>query len=231
MDGKNRPLIRFLCLITTDKLAKHALELFDEEGIALKYGLLAEGTASSELLDMMGLGSTEKRLLVSTLTKGKADSMLLKLSERLQLMNANSGIAFTIPINGLNNLMLKLVTHGDGKEALQEQKNDAKGDVDNMSDKKHALIAALINRGFSAEVMVAAREAGAGGGTVLHSRQIINEESASIWGIGLQEEKEILLIISDSEHRLDIMKAISEKYGSHSKAEGMVVSLPIDSVM
>lgn len=47
----------------------------------------------------------------------------------------------------------------------------------------------------------------------------------------MQEEKEILLILSDSENKVNIMKAISEKYGTHSEANGLVVSLPIDSVM
>ena len=43
-----------------------------------------------------------------------------------------------------------------------------------MNEVSHALIVATVNRGYSAEVMSAAKEAGAGGGTVVHSRQIGN---------------------------------------------------------
>ena len=39
------------------------------------------------------------------------------------------------------------------------------------------------------------------------------------------------MIVADNEHKLDIMKAISEKCGMHSEAKGMVVSLPIDNVV
>ena len=232
MEGAKRPLIRFLGLIMTEKLSNMAIELFEEEGVALKHGLLAEGTASSEILDMMGLGSTEKRFLATVLPKKSADKMLGRLNEKLELRSVNSGIAFSIPVNGLNSMLLKIVSYG--KEELSgpaEEECEKKGENENMSERKHVLIAALINRGFSSDVMVAAREVGAGGGTVLHSRQIISEETAGLWGIGIQEEKEILLIISDSEHKMDIMKAISEKCGIHSEAGGMVMSLPIDTVI
>ena len=100
-----------------------------------------------------------------------------------------------------------------------------------MSDTKYALIVATVNIGYSGDVMDAAREAGASGGTVIHSRWIGNQEAAVSWGLSMQEEKEIVLILSDTDKKVEIMSAISEKCGMRSEAKGIVLSLPIDAVM
>ncbi|MBE6718081.1 MAG: transposase [Ruminococcaceae bacterium] len=229
---EKNPSVRVLVLITTDKLAKKAADIFDNAHIPIQYGAIAEGTASSEILDMLGLGSTEKRLFISMLPKMVADNMLRKLHNELGMNNVNSGIAFTIAMTGANNLLLRLITKiSENEEGEAEIENIGKGDDVEMEEKKSVLIAAVMNRGFSSDVMIAAREAGARGGTVVHARQLINEETAGFWGVNINEEKEILLIISDIENKVNIMKAISDRFGMQSEAKGNVISLPIDCVM
>ena len=79
--------------------------------------------------------------------------------------------------------------------------------------------------------MNAAREAGAGGGTVLHSRSGGKENMMSVWGLGVQEERELVLIVADNENKAQIMQEISSKCGVNSEAKGLVISLPIDGVV
>ena len=225
MDKKKSPSVRTMVLITTEKSAVKAAEMFKEGGLPIQYSMMAQGTASSEILDMLGLGSTEKRMLVTMLSKKEADGMLLKLHDELSLSKANGGIGFTLPISGANNLLIKMLIDRDGFE--EERKEEEK----NMNDNSHTLIAAVLNRGFSAEVMTVAREAGARGGTIVHTRQLVDEDTSGFWGVSMQEEKEMLLIITEVEKKLGIMKAISEKFGLHSEAKGVIVSMPIDSVM
>ncbi len=220
--------IRALVLITTEKLSKKAIEIYKECGLPIQYSVLAEGTASSEILDMLGLGSTEKKLLISVIPKVYADKMLQKLHSELVMNSVNTGIAFTIPLTGANSLFLKLIVKD---YVIDEQNGKEKGESSNMNTNNYSLVAAIVNRGFSSDVMTVAREAGAGGGTVIHSRELINEESANFWGANMQEEKEILLILTKPEDKVNIMKAISENYGTRSEANGLVISLPIDSVM
>lgn len=100
-----------------------------------------------------------------------------------------------------------------------------------MEEAKNVLIAAIVNQGYSEAVMDAARANGAGGGTVLHSRSVSNEQIMSFWGLGVQEEKEIVLIVSENENKLKIMQSISEKCGVRSEAKGIIVSIPIDNVI
>lgn len=221
------PSFRLLMLITTPKLAERAAEVFRKGAIPIQYRLNAEGTASTEIMDVLGLGSIDKRVLVSIMPKRFSDMMLEKLHSELKMNTVNSGIAFTIPLTGANNLMLRMLVQANGGKQTWDERKD---EID-MTETKHVLIAAIVNRGFSGNVMNAAREAGAVGGTIMHSRQIGNEEALGFWGLSVQDEKEIVLILSDIENKVGIMQKISTHCGLNSDAQGIVMSLPIDSVI
>ena len=85
MENKKKVSFQMLMLITTPKLAERAEEMFREDRLPLLYRFKAEGTVSSEIMNMLGLDSVEKRVLVSALPKMMADVMLekLKIGKRL----------------------------------------------------------------------------------------------------------------------------------------------------
>lgn len=215
---------QLLILIATPKLADRAADLFLKSALPIEYRLNGEGTASSEIMDTLGLGTSDKGILLSTVPQSFGQSMLELLHTKLRLDAVNSGIAFTIPLTGVSKLLLRMMD--------QTAKDTDNGkDEQSMPNSKYVLISAIVNRGFGGEVMDAARAAGAGGGTVLHSRSIGSEDAKSFWGLSTQEEKEIVLILAEHQKKTDIMSAISTACGMHSDAEGVVMSLPIDSVM
>ncbi len=234
MDVKNLYL-RALVLITTQKKSEKASELYKKCGVPVQYRLNAEGTASSEIMDMLGLGTIEKRVLITLLPKVTADKMLENLNGELKMNTVNSGIAFTFPLNGANGMILKPFadTQCDVSPEQDKEENSLgkKGEESCMSDKKYVMIASVVNRGYSEDVMKAARSEGARGGTVLHTLGSGNGEAGSFFGLNIQEEKDVVLILSDADSKLKIMNAINEKCGLQSDAEGLVVSMPIDSVM
>lgn len=221
------PSFELLVLITNPKLAEKATKIFRKSTLPVQYRLNAEGTASSEIMDMLGLGSIDKCILISAVPRQQGSVMLTRLRQELHLGAINSGIAFTIPLTGINKLLMRILTKSEEESAAH---NIRKGG-NMMSDTKYALIVATVNIGFSGDVMDAAKAAGASGGTVVHSRWIGNEEVAASWGLSMQEEKEIVLILSDADKKVEIMSGISEKCGMRSEAKGMVLSLPIDAVM
>ena len=223
MDKIKMPAMRALVLTTTEKSANRASEIYNESGVPLQGNVIAQGTASSEMLDMLGLGSTEKRVLVTVLSKTSADEMLEKLHWDLKMSRADGGIGFTVPVTGASSMLMKMVAENDKSEEKREEEKHM--------NNSHTMIVAILNRGFSGDVMKVAREAGAFGGTVINSRQVANEETAGFWGMSMQEEKEMLLIITEVEKKLSIMKAVTEQFGQHSDAKGLVISMPIDNVM
>lgn len=217
---------QFLMLIATPKLAERAAELFLKENLPIQYRLNAKGTASSEMMDTLGFGSIDKRILLSMVPKEVGKDLLRLLHSKLRLDAVNSGIAFAIPMTGATKLLVQMM------QSTQQEENTQKGKGDlPMTENQYTLIVAMVDRGFSGDVMEAAKAAGAGGGTVINSRGIEKEEATQFWGLSLQEEKELVLILADHEDKRPIMEAISEKCGMKSEAKGLVLSLPIDAVM
>ena len=100
-----------------------------------------------------------------------------------------------------------------------------------MDNTKYTMIAAIVNQGYSENVMDAARAAGAGGGTVIHSRSVGNDAISGAWGFAIEDEREIVLIVAENETKLQIMQAISDACGIKSEAKGVVVSMPIEDVI
>jgi len=217
---------RVLVIVTTPKLSDMATKYFKEKKLPIHYKANAIGTAPSDILDILGIGTPDKCVIISFIRKNIADVVMRDLYVELMFGVPGNGIAFTLPMNAANNKLVKIM-NGMSDEDL---KADGKEELI-MSDIKRVMLAAIINPGYSADVMTAAKSAGARGGTVIHGRGVTDEEAMNQWGLGVQEEKEIVMIVADAESKTAIMQAISEKCGTNSEANGFVISLPIDSVI
>ena len=101
---------------------------------------------------------------------------------------------------------------------------------ENENEISHDLIIAVVNQGYSDEVVNSAREAGASGGTVINARAQAHEGVVNFFGISVQAEKEVILMLVDREQKLSMMQMLSQTHGLNSKANGIVFSLPVDDV-
>jgi hypothetical protein len=219
---------RLLILIANSHLSDDAAELFRSEEVTFHYTIAhCEGTASREILDILGIGSTDKVLTMGIMSKAHAEDVLKKLYLELKLGTVNSGIAFTIPITAATSFLLSVLDRTSDKFQLPPERKDEHG----MSEVKYSMIVTLVNQGFSDNVMDAARAVGAGGGTIIHTRQAFSEETVKRLGIEIHDEKELVIIIADNESKTKIMQAISESCGIKTEARGIVLSLPVDTVL
>ena len=198
---------RMLFLIATPKLVKKAEDLLKQEKIAVQHLFHAQGTATSEVMDMLGLDGIDKMILMSMMPKPCADDTLKKMRKKLHLGMPNTGIAFTLTLSGSSGHVVQLM------EAVREENGQASEERNEVKVKEYqySMIMAIVNQGYSAEVMDAARPVGASGGTVFHSRRVV-------------------IILAQKEDKLAIMQAIGQKCGMQSPAQGVVMSLPVDEI-
>lgn len=95
----------------------------------------------------------------------------------------------------------------------------------------YEMIYTIVNAGYADTVMDAAREFGARGGTVLHGRGTANGDAEKMFGITVQPEKEIVMIIVPTELRNDILHVIYQKAGLKTPGQGIAFALPVDEVV
>lgn len=92
-----------------------------------------------------------------------------------------------------------------------------------MEDKKgiFSLIVTIVNRGYSDEVMDAARDAGAKGGTILYAHGAGLHDEETFFGISIHPEKELVLVLADNEIRPAIMQSIVKRVGMTTEGAGI----------
>ena len=198
-----------------------AIKLYTHNRIYLHTQFPGKGTATSEIMDILGLGSTEKDVLISYATTAAANSLLSKLDNDLRGSVTSGGIAFSLPLTGLSNLVLATIAYKtDLKKGEKTMNSGHKGE--------NTLILITCNRGTSGEVMETAKKAGARGGTVLRARLSGVEELERSYGITMTPEKEILIIVVPNDIRNAVMEQVNAKHGLRSRSEAVVCSLAID---
>lgn len=72
------------------------LQAFDAN---LQLSLLASGTAREEMLRYLGLGNTEKAVLLSVIREDRTDEILSALENKFKTLRGGKGIAFTVPLS------------------------------------------------------------------------------------------------------------------------------------
>jgi len=95
----------------------------------------------------------------------------------------------------------------------------------------HDLIVSIINKGYGDPFMHTAREAGALGGTIINGRGQAHDGAIKFFGISVEDEKDIILILTSRKKKAAIMRAICEAHGLNSSAQGIVFALPVDNVL
>jgi nitrogen regulatory protein PII len=95
----------------------------------------------------------------------------------------------------------------------------------------HQAIVCIVNSGYSEEVMDAAKKFGARGGTVLNARGTANRDAEKFFGITIEPEKEIVLIVVPSNCVENILHALYKEVGLDTPGQGIAFALPVDAVV
>ena len=217
-----------LCLLLTiikraDIKEYHAF--FEKHSVSVIYDTLGNGTAHEKTLALLGIEKNEKAVLISLITYPSLKNILQGLAQEMKIDRPDRGIAVAIPLSSIG-----------GAKALEYYSAGQISEVDNESSKERneeekmqtvqELIVAVYEKGYTDMVMDAAREAGAGGGTTIRAKGT-GAGAQKFFGLSLAEEKEMLFIVTATDKKKDIMRAIMQNAGIDSKAHSLVFSLPV----
>lgn len=96
---------------------------------------------------------------------------------------------------------------------------------------KFEVIYAILNAGFADQAMVAAREVGAKGGTIIHARGSSNIGVDKKYGLTMTPDKEVLMILATTDEKDKIINAIYTASIKENNHKGIVFSLPVESTV
>lgn len=201
---------------------KNVARVFSGNQIQAILQCTGRGTASSELLDVLGLGTTERDILIGIAARDNTERMMYKLDDELRGQLDAHGIIFDLPLTGLNSRIATVLLHqengGNGGSVLEQQA-------------ENSLILVVVNQGHTDTVMDTARGAGARGGTIIRARWAGAKDTEQFYGISIQDEKELIAIVSPKENRNAIMETVNRKHGLGTEAGAMICSLGIDHIL
>lgn len=216
--------IKLVITIVERRQGKGVAELFSKNGVEWHYQSTGMGTASSELLDVLGFGTPERDVLFSLAEDSVVRKMMYNLNNDLREYVHAKGIIFSVSLTGMSSLVAaKLFESAEKSEEEGEEKVDGKSN--------NSLIMVIVNQGHTDEVMETAKKAGARGGTILRARFNGSEESKQFYGITLQAEKEIIMILAGNPNRNLIMESINKEHGVNSEAGAMICSMAVEQVV
>ena len=202
------------------------MRLYTKNQVFLHCQRHGRGTATSEIMDILGLGSSEKDILISYATTSAAKRLMYQLNNDLRGAVRTSGIAFDLKLTALNNLVGAVINY--------KTENARKGEDTSMeleSTGKNSLILINCSRGSTEAVMETAKKAGARGGTVCKARWTGVEDMEQSYDVKLSEEREIVAIVVPNEIRNTVMEAVNAHHGLKSDSQGMICSLGVDHMV
>lgn len=98
MSDSIQPKLKLLVTIIDRKMGKKLVEMYKSEMLIHNMLLMGRGTAESDLLDLLGLGETEKYVILTPITDKKLPQVLKRIKEEMKIEKAGHGIAFTVPV-------------------------------------------------------------------------------------------------------------------------------------
>lgn len=197
MNSTHIPKVLLLTLVLSPHQCAQVAKLAAKEHLGATKEQ-AQGTISSRLLLSLGIFSDRRELVRMLMCREQAEHFLELLNGKLQLNKPGHGIAY------LTEVLACAGTH-HGEIALKETTQK------DMEDQMYRKITVIVDRGNAEEVMEAAREAGAKGGTITHGRGSTGRDSQKIFGIEIEEEKEIIHILTPTAITKAVVDAILEK--------------------
>lgn len=183
------------------------------------------GTATSEIMDILGLGSTEKDVVLTFASQAPAAALLHDLDNDLRGGVGTSGIVFSLPLSALNGMSAALI------DFKAEEWKHGNGGTTMEPTTENTLILAVCRRGHTDAVMATAKAHGARGGTVIKGRLSGSEDLEQAYGLDLTPEREVVAIVVPRDKRGPIMDAVNAAHGLRQEAQTILCALPIDHIV
>lgn len=220
-EDRLKALITILDYSLKDRLA----DALKQCGIPAAFLLHGSGTAKSAIYDILGYGGPKKIVCISLQTHGMAALFLEQLNHMIDFSKPGTGIACTASLSSISSTVSKVLKQADENMEMGSE------EMSTTPTEKYHLIVTVVNSGHFEQVMEAAKDAGATGGTLVHGRGLGSKEAVKYLGITIEPEKDLVLIVAPEQKKRTIMESISQAVGLNTDGHGICFSLPLNNII
>lgn len=199
---------------------------------SLRYGivLMCQGSLNARGLSILGIRTERRYLIKALLQEDHADDLLEEISKRLKLSRAGNGIAFITSVQATAYWARQKSSEPPQGEAVKAE-SGAPPVEEKIPEGKgrdmYQKLTIIVNRGQANEVMDIARKHGARGGTILHGRGTGAEHAARLFGIEIEPEKELIMILLPEAITDRVMEALSQELKLDNPGHGILFLEPV----
>lgn len=93
--------LKLLITVVNREKVEFYMDLIQSFEVNMQFTASARGTATSDLLQMMGMEESGKSVIFSLVREDRAKDVLHALEERFATIKRGKGIAYTVPLSGM----------------------------------------------------------------------------------------------------------------------------------
>ena len=225
---KNR--VKLLVGIISKEDELRMTEIINECATAVHFSGMGHGTARLSYMNYFGLGEIEKRVTMSLIPASAEHNILDAIGHGLKLYLVGRGIAFTVPLSGISNIINDAILSGVDKP---DKPSARRAPISKKKEKKimHELVIAVVNTKYTDLAIEAGRSAGATGATVFHTKSINNDRAEQSIGTSISRETDTVFFLTTLEYKAGIMEAVRDAAGLKTEGGALIFSLPVDDLV
>lgn len=216
----DKRIMVLLSIVERDKGQK-LIKTLKSLNIRLNFQTVGFGTAPTEMMDIFGLGTNDKDIVISLSSESNVKDMMANFGSTFASHSKYGGIMIILKISAASRILTEILNFNNNK-------NIEKGNGTMKNEHHNNLIIISVNEGYSDDVMQVARKAGATGGTVIKGRLADIEQFAEFSDAEADSERELLCILAPLKTGEQIMTEVNKQFGLNSAANGILFAVPTE---
>ncbi len=228
MKKKQDKRVKLLVSIINKADEKKLTETLNSHAVAMHFSGIGHGTARSHHRSYFGIDDVEKRVTFSLIPNYLEHTLLNAIGRELKLYLLGRGIAFTMPLSAISNIVEEpIISTPEKPEGRGARATVSKKEKSSM----HELVIAVVNEKYSTDAVDAARAAGATGATVFNTRSVDNAKIEQAMGAAIPDDTTTIFFLTNTEYKKKIMEAIRDSAGLKTEGSAVIFSVPVDDLV
>lgn len=116
--------LQLLVAIVNKGKGESTADLLQSFEVNMQLSIRAEGTASTEMLEILGMDHTQKSVVISVIREDRVPEAMAALEQKFARVKDGKGIAFTLPMSSVIGVMLFGFLSNDRRTVKTEVKGE-----------------------------------------------------------------------------------------------------------